>query len=581
MKFDVSQLPAWLSGGSTSLTVALRRVLFALLAIQAVLAITLIVGALSTSNGMRVLIRDKIYPIGEVQLVTDSYDKALATAHKVVSGNLSAAGAIDVIATARHDIDRNWTLFRAHALDSRHAAAVARVDAARVGADKAIAGLDRLLRDHRDDELEFFVSGPLNAAIDPLSVASDSLIAALRADAGAEQRVMQGRFWRAYGVVSLVTVLAVLVGWWGMRIVTLRITGPLADIAVATHSITDDRHDAPIPGLDRQDEIGDIARALAFARQRSIDARRLSEESRRAEDALHRRQMRHNEASAKRAADLDALFAIFERDAGAVVARLKSAGPILRETAGAMSEEAAEAEHHALATAALAEQSASGARTIALSSGALATAIQHISDAANQSRAGVGTVRERTIAGRDHAESLGSLVSEIASVLDFIAVIAGQTNLLALNATIEAARAGEAGRGFAVVAQEVKSLANQTQAAAGKIEARLAAVRRASDTVLETIQAIDGLVAGLDQSAANVAGAVEQQRDMTRRIADAIGEVENGTASAATNMQIMHERAERSRGTAADLAHTADDVAGGVERLRGQINQLIADVRAA
>lgn len=581
MPFSLTPLPAWLSGGHTSIAVALRRVLIALLAIQAVLAATLIVGALSTSSGMRVLVRDKIYPIGELQRVTDSYAKALATAHKVVSGNLSSAGATDAIAAARRDIDANWTLFRAHSIDQRHRAAVEKIEAARTAADAAIIGLDRLLRDRRDDQLDFFVSGQLNAAIDPLTVASDSLIAALRTDAAVEQRAMQARFGRAYLVVSLVTVLAVLVGWWGMRIVALRITGPLAAIAVATHNITDDRHDAPIPGLDRTDEIGDIARALAFARQRSIDARRLSEESRRAEEALHRRQMRDTDASAKRAADLDALFAVFERDAGAVVAQLKSAGPILRDTATTMSGEAAEAEHHALSTAALAEQSAASARTIAVSSGALTTAIQHISDAANESRAGVGLVRQRTIAGRDHAESLGALVSEIASVLDFIAVIAGQTNLLALNATIEAARAGPAGRGFAVVAEEVKGLARQTQTAAGKIDARLAAVRRASDTMLETIQSIDALVAGLDLSATNVAGAVEQQRDMTRRIAETIGEVENGTAYAATNMQMLHERAERTRGTASDLAHTADAVAGNVERLRGQINQLIADVRAA
>jgi methyl-accepting chemotaxis protein len=272
---------------------------------------------------------------------------------------------------------------------------------------------------------------------------------------------------------------------------------------------------------------------------------------------------------------------VFESQAGDVVAGLKSAGPHLRETAAAMSGEAAEAEHHALATASLAEQSADSARTIAQSSSALATAIDHISSAANDSRAGVGTVRARTLAGRDHAESLGALVSEIASVLDFIAVIAGQTNLLALNATIEAARAGPAGRGFAVVAEEVKGLARQTQTAAGKIESRLSAVREASATVLSTIESIDSLVAGLDQSAANVAGAVEQQRDMTRRIARAIAEVEDGTAHAAANMQSLHVRAERTRGTATDLARTADDVAGNVDRLRDQINQLIADVRAA
>ncbi len=581
MMLPLPHLKALIDGQATTIGVLLRRVLLAMFGIQAVLAAVLIVGAIMTTNSVRQLVDDRLYPIAELQHVTDGYAAALASAHKVESGNLSATSALGTIDAAHQVIESNWRKFRARPVDRTYRRDIAEIDSARHDANAAINTLQQLLRRGEIDRLQFFVSGALYAAIDPLTSSTTTLMDKLRDDASRQQGAVQYRVLRAYLAVAFVISIALLVGLWGMRIVTRRITGPLAEIAVATQGITDERHDVVIPGLDRTDEIGDIARAMAFARQRSIDARRLREESRRAEAALHRRQLLENEENAKRAADLDALFGLFERDAGAVVAKLKSAGPILRETASAMSGEATEAEHHALATASLAEQSASSARTIAQSSSALARAIDHISNAANESLAGVGTVRDRTLAGRDHAESLGALVSEIASVLDFIAVIAGQTNLLALNATIEAARAGPAGRGFAVVAEEVKGLARQTQAAAGKIEMRLSAVRQATDTVLGTIHAIDSLVAGLDRSATNVAGAVEQQRDMTRRIVDAIGEVENGTAYAASNMQMLHERAERARGTAADLAHTADDVAGNVERLRGQINQLITDVRAA
>ena len=464
---------------------------------------------------------------------------------------------------------------------SRWAAAVAQVAAARRDADAAIERLIGLLRERRLDQLDFFVSGALYAAIDPLTVSSDTLIADLNADADRERASLELGFFRAYMLVAFVTILAALVGIWGMRMLGRCVEQPLALIASATREITLDRDDTPIPGLDRADEIGEIARALAFARARSADARRLSDESRRSAEALHARELRENAARATRAAHLEKLFAVFEREAGAIVHQLVSAGPALRETAGAMTGEAGATEHHALATAAVAEQSATSARTIAQSGAALAGAIERISDEANESRASVGLVRTRTIAGRDHAESLGALVAEIASVLDLIAAVAGQTNLLALNATIEAARAGEAGRGFAVVADEVKGLARQTQSAAGRIEARLGAVRTASDTVLATILSVNSLVADLDRSAANVAGAVEQQRDMTRRIAEAIAEVEDGTADAAANMQVLRERAERSRRSAEHVSRTAEDVAGGVETLRGQINRLIADVRAA
>ncbi|MGE5405890.1 MAG: methyl-accepting chemotaxis protein [Candidatus Saccharibacteria bacterium] len=74
---------------------------------------------------------------------------------------------------------------------------------------------------------------------------------------------------------------------------------------------------------------------------------------------------------------------------------------------------------------------------------------------------------------------------EIERIMETIGEIVRQTNLLALNASIEAARSDERGRGFMVVAQEVRKLAEQSNAATSKISGLVQEIQTSIQRVVE------------------------------------------------------------------------------------------------
>ena len=97
-------------------------------------------------------------------------------------------------------------------------------------------------------------------------------------------------------------------------------------------------------------------------------------------------------------------------------------------------------------------------------------------------------------ARRRSSQQVGAAIGElskrsqrIGGIVDTITGIAEQTNLLALNAAIEAARAGEQGRGFAVVAEEVRKLAEESQAAAGEIAGLIGEIQAETGRVVGVV----------------------------------------------------------------------------------------------
>jgi methyl-accepting chemotaxis protein len=262
-----------------------------------------------------------------------------------------------------------------------------------------------------------------------------------------------------------------------------------------------------------------------------------------------------------------------------VMSSLGESAANMRRASDAMSQAATAVHEEASGTALGATRSSEDLTTVAAAVEELTSSVAEIS----RQVATAAEVAQQAVARAETShstmQSLTEATGRIGDVVHLINNIAGQTNLLALNATIEAARAGEAGKGFAVVAGEVKALAAQTAKATAEIGGQIETVRSATDEAVGAMGEIGGIIGRMNEVAAAISAAVEQQSTTTREIASAIQAVSGATAQTAQAMTHVVDVAQEAGSASSDVSTGATAIGQEASALRVKVTEFLEAVR--
>jgi methyl-accepting chemotaxis protein len=379
------------------------------------------------------------------------------------------------------------------------------------------------------------------------------------------------------GAVGLGLVVTLLLS----GILMQTIAKPVRKMAGSVGLLVEGDLTVEIPGMNRKDELGSLARALdSFKALFEADKQRAEAEAMRAREteetinaigaglsALAKGQLTHrvdenaNGPLAKLYNDYnDALSHLQD----AMVQIVEGCNTIKNGT----NEIAQASSDLSLRTERQAESLAHTSKTLGEFTGSVKVAADNARQTssrlavARESAEKVDETAKRAVVAMRNIQASSKEMNEIISTIDGLAF---QTNLLALNAGVEAARAGASGAGFAVVATEVRHLAQRSAEAANSIR-QLVATSNAQIT--------DGvsLVENSGEALRQIVTEVTEVSDLMDEIAQAASRQASGLAEISDMVTAMDTATQQNAAMVEESTASSRNLNDETERLFEQLS---------